>query len=71
VLHKAAEWDRLQASKPTVQKKVENRPPVQKSGKRLTPDAQKAQRAADAVNRLKSSGSVEDAALAYLASRKG
>lgn len=71
VLHKAALWDKLQANKPKAVQPVEGRPPVQKSGKRLTPDAQKARRAIDAVTRLKQSGTVADAAAAYLASRKG
>lgn len=71
VLRDADKWRKLQANKPKAVKKVEGRPPVQKSGKRLTPDAQKAMRAQDAVKRLKQSGSVEDAAAAFLASRKG
>lgn len=71
VLHKAALWDKLQANKPKAVSQVEGRPPVQKSGKRLTPDAQKARRAVDAVTRLQQSGTVADAAAAYLASRKG
>lgn len=71
VLQKAAKWDRLQASKPKVTEKVKGRPPVQRSGKQLSHDAKRAQRAEDAVNRLRQTGSVEDAARAYLASRKG
>lgn len=71
VLHKAALWDKLQANKPKAVQQVEGRPPVQKSGKRLTPDAQKARRATDAITRLKQTGTVADAAAAYLASRKG
>jgi hypothetical protein len=71
VLKKAIAWDKLQQSKSTVAKKVEGRPPVQKGGKRLNPQAQRARAANDAISRLKSSGSVEDAAAAYLASRKG
>lgn len=68
VLAKAIKWDKLQASKPQVQKKVENRPPVQKGGKRLNPSDQRARHATDAINRLKQTGSVEDATAAYLAS---
>lgn len=71
VLHKAALWDKLQANKPKAVQQGEGRPPVQRSGKRMTPDAQQARRASDAVNRLKQTGSVADAAMAYLASRKG
>jgi hypothetical protein len=71
VLQKAAKWDRLQASKPKVQQQVQNRPPVQRAGQRPSPDARKAQQGTDALNRLKQSGSVEDATAAYLASRRG
>lgn len=72
VLRKAAQWDRLQASKGKVQQKVQGRPPVQKGGKRLSPDAARARNANDALNRLRQTGSVDDAAAAYLASsRKG
>lgn len=71
VLRKAAKWDKLQASKPKVAEKVKGRPPVQKSGKRLTPDAMKARQAQDAANRLKETGSMDDAVAAYLASTKG
>lgn len=71
VLRDAAKWRNLQASKPKVQQKVQGRPPVQKGGKRLSPDAIRAKNAAEAVTRLKETGSVADAAAAYLASRKG
>ncbi|MGN6772630.1 MAG: hypothetical protein ACTHJQ_22690 [Rhizobiaceae bacterium] len=71
VLRDAERWRKLQANKPKAIQQVQGRPPVQKSGKRLTPDAQKARRAEDAIKRLKQSGSVEDATAAYLASRKG
>lgn len=71
VLRKAAKWDKLQANKPKAVQQVQGRPPVQKSGKRLTPAAQKARQSQDAINRLKQTGSVEDAAAAFLASRKG
>jgi hypothetical protein len=68
VLSKAIKWDKLQASKAQVAKKVEGRPPVQKGGKRLNPGDHRARQATDAMNRLKQSGSVEDATAAYLAS---
>lgn len=71
VLRDAEKWRKLQANKPKTLQKMEGRPPVQRSGKRLTPDAQRARRSEDAINRLKQTGSVDDAALAYLASRKG
>ena len=71
VLQDAARWRKLQANKPKAVQQVQGRPPVQKSGKRLTPDAQKARRAEDAIKRLKQTGSVDDATAAYLASRKG
>ena len=67
VLHKAIQWDKLQASKPKVQSKVEGRPPVTTGGKRLSPDAQRARAKSVAMERLKSSGSVDDAVRAYLA----
>lgn len=71
VMRDAIAYRKLQASKPKVQAKVENRPPVQKGGKRLNPAEHRARSANDAFTRLKQSGSVEDAAAAYLASRKG
>ncbi len=71
VLQKAAKWDRLQASKPKVSEKVQGRPPVQRSGKQVSNDAKRSQRASDAVTRLRQTGSLEDATAAYLASRKG
>ncbi|WP_206075938.1 hypothetical protein [Mesorhizobium sp. Z1-4] len=69
VLRKAAKWDKLQASKPKAQEKMKGKPPVNKGGKRLSSDAQKARRANDAIHRLKETGTVEDAARAYLASK--
>lgn len=70
VLKDALAWRKLQASKPQAVKKTEGRPPIHKGGKRLAPQAQKARQADAALTRLKSTGSVEDAARAYLA-RKG
>jgi hypothetical protein len=70
VLKDALAWRKLQASKPQAVKKTEGRPPVHRGGKRLGPQAQKARQADAAITRLKSTGSVEDAARAYLA-RKG
>lgn len=66
----AIQWRKLQASKANVTKKVENRPPIQKGGKRLNPAESRARSTNEAITRLKATGSVEDAARAYLA-RKG
>lgn len=70
ILDKAMRWDKLQASKAGVQKKVEGRPPVQRGGKRLSPAENRSRSASDAIDRLKQSGSEADAVAAYLATRK-
>lgn len=67
VLKDAIAYRKLKAAQPKVAKKVENRPPVVKGGKRLSPQAQKARSASDATNRLKSTGRLDDAVAAYLA----
>lgn len=67
-LKDAIAWRKLQNAKPKVQKKVEGRPPVSKGGKRLNSSEHKARRSNDAITRLKKSGTVEDAAAAYIAS---
>jgi len=67
VLYQAILWEKLQASKPKAQSKVQGRPPVTTGGKRLSPDAQRARAKSVAMDRLKSSGSVDDAVRAYLA----
>lgn len=64
-------WQKLQASKANLPKKIEGRPPVQKAGKRLNSSEQRARGANDALSRLKQSGSLADATAAYLASQKG
>lgn len=69
VLKDAIAYRKLKAAQPKAAKKVENRPPVVKGGKRLSPQAQHARRSTDALTRLKKTGTVEDAAAAYLASR--
>lgn len=69
VLRDAIYGRKLRDSKPKVAKKLEGRPPVTKGGKRLSPQGQQARRASDAFTRLKKTGSVEDAAAAYLASK--
>ena len=68
VLKDAIAYRKLKAAQPKVAKKVENRPPVVKGGKRLSPQAQKARQSSDALSRLKKTGTVEDATAAYLAS---
>lgn len=69
VLAKAAKWDRLQANKAKTVQQVKERPPITKGGKRFSPDVAKAQRANDAITRLRKSGSMDDAVAAYLASK--
>lgn len=69
IADKARKWDKLQASKATVAKKAEGRPPVQKGGKRLNPSEHRARTASDAMTRLKTEQSVDAAVAAYLASR--
>lgn len=71
VLKKAMAWDKLQVSKAKVPQKVEGRPPVQRGGKRLNPQAQQARQASASIDRLKSTGRIDDAVAAYLASQKG
>jgi hypothetical protein len=72
VIRDAIAWRKLQASKPKVQSKVEGRPPVQRSGKRLSPDENRARSTGVAMERLKKTGTVDDAAAAFLAAtRKG
>lgn len=68
VLKDAIAYRKLKAAQPKVARKVENRPPVVKGGKRLSPQAQKARQSSDAFSRLKKTGTVEDATAAYLAS---
>lgn len=68
VLRKAILWDKLQASKPKVQQKVEGRPPVQKGGKRLNPAEHRARAGSEALTKARATGSVEDVTAAYIAS---
>lgn len=71
-LDKAAKWDKLQANKARIPAKVEGRPPVKTSGKRMTPDAMRTRDTSAAMDRLKSTGSMNDAVQALLAtSSKG
>jgi hypothetical protein len=68
VIRKAIQWDKLQASKPKVQQKVEGRPAVQKGGKRLNPAEHRARNGNEALTKAKATGSVEDVTAAYIAS---
>jgi hypothetical protein len=70
IADKARRWDKLQASKATVAKKVEGRPPVQKGGKRLNPNEQRARAVSDAQSRLQQSGRLDDAVALLLATQK-
>ncbi len=70
VMKDAMAWRKLQASKDKVQKKIENRPPVQKGGKRLNPNETRARAVSDATSRLQQTGRLDDAVAAYLATQK-
>jgi hypothetical protein len=68
VLDKAIKWDKLQAKKATPPvAPAAPRPPVKTSGKRTTADERQGRDASDALNRLKSTGRMDDAVRAYLA----
>lgn len=71
VLADAIKWRNLQASKSKVPAKVEGRPPVQRGGTRQSPDMQKARDVKVAMDRLKSSGSLQAGVAALLALEKG
>ena len=71
VLADAIKWRNLQASKSKVPAKVEGRPPVQRGGTRQSPDMQKARDVKVAMDRLKSSGSIQAGVAALLALEKG
>lgn len=71
VLADAIKWRNLQASKSKVTAKVEGRPPVQRGGTRQTPDMQKSRDVKVAMDRLKSSGSIQAGVAALLALEKG
>lgn len=71
VLRDAIAWRKLQASKAKAPSKDESRPPVQKGMRRLSPDGQKVRKQSAAIDRLRKTGTVEDAASAYIASLKG
>ena len=67
VLEKAIRWDRLEAQKGKVATRIEGRPPVKTSGKRLSSEARRAREASGAMERLKTSGRLDDAVRALLA----
>jgi len=69
-LNDASKWQKLQASKATVAKKVENRPPVTKGGKRASPQEQRARSVNDAMKNLQQTGRLDDAVAAYLATQQ-
>lgn len=67
VFKDAIEMRKLRASKPTVARKTEVRPPVQKGGKRLNPGAHQARSAQAAMERLNKTGSFNDGLAALTA----
>lgn len=67
IADKARRYDKLLASKATVAKKVEGRPPVQKGGRRLSPQESRARAATDALSRVQQSGRLDDGVAALLA----
>jgi hypothetical protein len=68
VLKDAIAWRKLQASKATVQKKVEGRPPITKGGNRLTTGGKNARKATDAITKARASGDINDVTAAFIAS---
>ncbi|UXN74496.1 hypothetical protein N8D56_04980 [Devosia sp. A8/3-2] len=70
ILHKAMAYDRLQEKKAKIPAKVEGRPPVVRSGKRLNAKGSANREARVALNRLNETGSVKDGVRAYLALQK-
>ena len=67
VLEKAIRWDRLEAQKARVATRIEGRPPVKTSGKRLSSEARRSREASGAMERLKSTGRLDDAVRALIA----
>ena len=66
LLWKAQQWDRLQGSKPSVTNKASNAPPVIKPGSNAVQKAVASSNYQKARERLRKSGSVEDAAALLL-----
>lgn len=71
ILHKAMAYDRLQEKKAKIPAKVEGRPPVVRSGKRLNAKGSANREARVAMNRLNETGSIKDGVRALLALQKG
>lgn len=70
ILDKAARYDKLQTDKATVARKVENRPPVTRGGRRASPQEQRARSVNDAMKNLQQTGRLDDAVAAYLATQQ-
>ena len=66
LLWKAQQWDRLQGSKPSVTNKASNAPPVIKPGSNAVQKAVASSNYQKAREKLRKSGSVEDAAAIFL-----
>jgi hypothetical protein len=62
MIRDAAAYRALQAQKPVVQKKVEQAAPMQRPGKRVSSSEQQSQARVEKFNRLRRTGSVDDAA---------
>lgn len=54
------EFHKLKASKPAVQRKAENAPPVRKPGNRASANQQRQRSVADRIEKLRQTGSIED-----------
>lgn len=67
VMRDAIRWQKFQANKGKVAKKVEGRPSVQKGGTRLDPTRTKARDSRAAMERLNQTGSLKDGIAALLA----
>jgi hypothetical protein len=70
VMKDAIAWRKLQAAKANPPKKVENRPPVVKGGKRLNPQEHQARAVSDATAKLQSTGRLDDAVALLLATQQ-
>lgn len=66
VLRDAIAWRKLQANKPKADAKAQSAPPVQKPGKRASESEVKASAYREDMNRLRKSGSMDDAAALIL-----
>lgn len=66
---KAAQWDKLQAAKPSAAQKVKTAPPVAKPGSAATTESTASKAYMESRQRLKKSGSMQDAIATLLARR--